>query len=167
MSFPARHSAASARPARLTLVETGRPLAAETSHLQPFGVEVQRRTHVTIVQPHGELDLATVDTLRSALDGAIAETLSAALDGMENGSRLVLDLRSLSFIDSNALHLLVALDQRAQRDGFQLTLLAPVAPIDRAIQVSGLDRILPFAALVDVVETEPAHPHPRLVEARR
>ena len=135
--------------------------------LEPFAVEAQRRAHVTIVQPHGELDLATVDTLRSALDAAIAETLSAALDRMENGARLVLDLRGLSFIDSTALHLLVALDQRAQRDGFQLTLLAPVAPIDRAIQVSGLDRTLPFAAPVDLVETEPAHLRPRLVEAGR
>ena len=101
------------------------------------------------MQPRGELDLATVDTLRSALDAAIAETLSAALDGMEKGARLVLDLRGLSFIDSTGLHLLVALDQRAQRDGFQLTLLAPAAPIDRAIQICGLDQILPFAAPAD------------------
>ena len=128
---------------------------------------MQRRDDVTIVQPRGELDLATVETLRSALDAAIAETLRAALDGMETGARLVLDLRGLSFIDSTGLHLLVALDQRAQRDGFQLTLVAPAAPVDRAIQICGLDQTLPFAAPVDVVDTEPAHPHPRLVEARR
>jgi anti-sigma B factor antagonist len=122
--------------------------------LEPFAVEVQRRRHVTIVQPRGELDLATVETLRSTLDDAIAETLSAALGGMEHGARLVLDLRGLSFIDSTGLHLLVALDQRAQRDGFQLTLLAPAAPIDRAIELCGLDQILPFAAPVDAVATE-------------
>ncbi len=123
----------------LTLVKTSDP--------EPFAVEVERRTHVTIVQPRGELDLATVETLRSTLDAAIAETLSAAaLDGIEHGARLVLDLRRLSFIESTGLHLLVALDQRAQRDGFQLTLLAPAAPIDRAIQICGLDQILPFAA---------------------
>ena len=116
------------------------------SDLEPFAVEVQRRRHVTIVQPRGELDLATAETLRSTLDAAIAETLSAALDGMEHGARLVLDLRGLSFIDSTGLHLLVALDQRARRDGFQLTLLAPAAPIDRAIQLCGLDQMLPFAA---------------------
>jgi anti-sigma B factor antagonist len=135
--------------------------------LEPFAVEVQRRTHVTIVQPRGELDLATADTLRSALDEAVTETLSAALDGMGHGARLVLDLRGLSFIDSTALHLLVALDQRARRDGFQLTLLAPPAPIDRAIQVCGLDEILPFAAAVDAVDIEQGIPHPLIVEARR
>ena len=121
------------------------------SDLAPFAVEVQRRKHVTIVQPRGELELATAETLRSTLDAAIADTLSAALDGMEHGARLVLDLRGLSFIDSAGLHLLVALDQRAQRDGFQLTLLAPAAPANRAIELCGLDQTLPFAAGADAV----------------
>jgi anti-anti-sigma factor len=135
--------------------------------LEPFAVEVQRRNHVTIVQPRGELDLATADALRSTLDAAVTETLNAALGGMEQGARLVLDLRGLSFIDSTGLHLLVALDQRAQRDGFQLTLLAPPAPIDRAIQVCGLDQMLPFAAPVDTLDIEQGNPHPMIVEAGR
>jgi anti-sigma B factor antagonist len=115
------------------------------AELAPFAVEVQRREHVAIVQPHGELDLFTVRTLRSTLDAATAETLSAVLDdGMETTARVVLDLRGLTFIDSNGLHLLVALDQRAARYGFLLTLLAPAAPVDRTIQLAGLDRVLPF-----------------------
>ena len=125
------------------------------SELVPFHVEVERRDHVTIVQPHGELDLATVETLRTALDAAVAETLRAALDGMESRARLVLDLRALSFFDSTGLHLLVALDQRAKREGFQLTLLAPKAPVDRAIQLSGLDQVLPFVAPDDAADGEP------------
>jgi len=165
MSVPARQSAASEHLAQLTVVKPSRLSAdrarrvlsarvAEVSDLEPFAVEVQRREHVTIVQPRGELDLATVDTLRSTLDAAIAETLNAALDAMEHGARLVLDLRGLSFIDSTGLHLLVALNHRAQRDGFQLTLLAPAAPIDRAIQVCGLDQVLPFVT-PDALEREP------------
>ena len=120
MSFPARQDAMSA--------------------LEPFVVDVQRRDHVTTVQPRGELDLAT------------AETLSAALDGVPHGSHLVLDLRGLSFIDSAGLHLLVALDQRAQRDGFQLTLLSAAGPVDRAIRLCGLDQTLPLAAPVEALE---------------
>jgi anti-sigma B factor antagonist len=121
---------------------------AEMSEFEPFAIEVQRREHVAIVQPRGELDLSTVQTLRSSLDAAIVETLDAVRDdGMETTARVVLDLRRLSFIDSNGLHLLVALDQRAARDGFLLTLLAPAAPIDRTIQLSGLARALSFAAL--------------------
>jgi anti-sigma B factor antagonist len=143
--------------------------AAETADLEPFAVEIQRRQGVTIVKPRGELELATVEPLRSALDEAIAETLSAALGGMEHEARLVLDLRGLSFIDSTGVHLLVTLDQRAQRDGFQLTLLAPAAPVDRAIQLCGLDRLLPFAAPVDAVDTQPGEPSPadRASEALR
>ena len=164
MSVPAGQRAVSERPAQLTVVETSGPPAdrvrrarsartAEMLDLEPFAVEVQRRKHVTIVQPRGELDLATVDTLRSTLDTAIAETLYAELNGTETGARLVLDLRGLSFMDSAGLYLLVALDERAHRDGFQLSLLAPAAPIDRAIQTCGL--VLPFVA-PDALEREPA-----------
>ena len=126
------------------------------SDLEPFGVELQRRGHLTIVQPRGELDMATIETLRTALDVAIAETLRAALDGFETGARLALDLRRLSFIDSSGLHLLVALDQRAHRDGFLLTLIAPAAPLDRAIHLCGLDRTLPFVPAYDVVDSDPS-----------
>ena len=165
MSFPAHQSPASGGPAQLTAVETSRPSAdrvrrarsapaADVSDLEPFAVEVQRREHVTIVQPRGELDLATAETLRSTLDAVIAKTLSAALDGMENGARLVLDLRGLSFIDSTGLHLLVALDRRARREGFRLALVAPDAPIDRPIRLCGLDKTLAFAPAVDAVKTD-------------
>ena len=123
------------------------------SDLVPFAIEVQRREHVTTVHPRGELDLATAETLRTTLDATIAESLSAALYGTGSRVRLVLDLRGLSFIDSTGLHLLVALDKRAQREGFQLTLIAPAAPVDRAIRLSGLDQRLPFAPPVDAVET--------------
>jgi anti-sigma B factor antagonist len=115
----------------------------EVAGRESLAVEVQRRDDLAIVQPSGELDLATVETLR------------AALDGVKGAGRLVLDLRGLSFIDSTGLHLLVALHERAQDDGFQLTLLAPAAPIDRAIRLCGLDEALPFAAAVDVAGSEP------------
>jgi anti-sigma B factor antagonist len=118
------------------------PRAVEVAGLQPFAVEVQSRDDVAIVQSRGELDLVSVETLR------------AALDGIKSAARLVLDLRGLSFIDSTGLHLLVALHQRAQRDGFQLTLLAPAAPLDKAIQLCGLDKALPFVAPVDAIDSE-------------
>jgi anti-anti-sigma factor len=102
--------------------------------LVPFSVEVQRHGDVAIVEPRGELDLATVQTLR------------AILEEIKSAGRLVLDLRGLSFIDSSGLHLLVALNQRAQRHGFQLALVAPAPPVDRAIQVSGLGETLPFVS---------------------
>ena len=116
---------------------TGSARAVEVDATQPFAVEVQQRDAVAIVQPRGELDLVTVETLR------------AALDGIKSTEHLVLDLRGLSFIESTGLHLLVTLHQRAQRDGWQLTLVAPAAPVDKAIQLCGLDTELPFVAVVD------------------
>ena len=91
----------------------------------------------------------------AALDSAIAGTLRAALDGMKIRTRLVLDLRGLSFFDSTGLNLLVVLDQRAKREGFQLTLFAPAAPVDRAIELSGLDQVLPFVAPDDAADGAP------------
>jgi anti-anti-sigma factor len=123
---------------------TGSARAVEVAGPQPFAVEVQRRDAGAIVQPRGELDLVTVETLR------------AALDGIGSTERLVLDLRGLSFIDSTGLQLLVALHQRAQRDGLHLTLVAPTTPVDRAIQLCGLDTQLPFVAVADAAPGESA-----------
>jgi anti-sigma B factor antagonist len=156
MSFVTRRSARSGGHEDLTGAGTSRSSSDGGRHTgsaravdvvaperEPFAVEVHRRDELAIVQPRGELDLATIDTLR------------AALDGIENAGRLVLDLRGLSFLDSTGLHLLVALHQRAQRDGFQLTLFAPAAPADKAIQLCGLDQELPFVAPIDAVDGEP------------
>lgn len=133
--------------ASLAASDGGRPAASawavEVARLEPFAVDVQRRDDVAIVQPRGELDLATVQTLR------------AALDDIKGAGRLVLDLRGLSFIDSTGLHLLVTLHQRAQRDRFQLTLLAPAAAVHKAIQLCGLDQTLPFVAVDDAVDSDP------------
>jgi anti-sigma B factor antagonist len=102
---------------------------------KPFVVDVRRADGVATVEPYGELDLVTT------------ETLQATLDDIESPARLVLDLRGLSFIDSTGLRLLVALHQRSQSEGFELTLVTPSAPADRAIRLSGLDRALPFAPI--------------------
>ena len=98
------------------------------------------------MRPCGELDVAT------------AERLRAALDGIEDAARLVLDLRGLSFIDSTGLHLVVALHKRAQRDGFELAVIAPAAPVDRAFRICALDKALPFVAAVDAIVGEPREP---------
>jgi len=125
----------------------GRRLAATAPPVQDARrgrliVDVRRRHDVAVVRPRGELDLASVESLR------------AALDGIRGVGRLVLDLRGLSFIDCTGLSVLVAVHKRAQRDGFQLTLVAPEAPADRALRLSGLDRALPFAAPVEAAGSE-------------
>jgi anti-anti-sigma factor len=122
---------------------------ASASEFEAFAVEVERDDHGAVVQPRGELDLATIGVLDAAVDLAITDTLRAAPEGTERHARLVLDLRGLSFVDSTGLRMLLALDRRAQHDGFQLMLYAPGAPADRAIQLCGLDEVLPFVAPVE------------------
>ncbi len=111
--------------------------AVDIAGPETFAVEVQCHAGVAVVQPRGALDLVAV------------ETLHAALGAINSVRHLVLDLRGLSFIDSSGLHLLVVFNKRAQRDGLQLTLLAPAPPVDRAIQLCGLDTALPFVAVAD------------------
>jgi anti-anti-sigma factor len=101
---------------------------------ETFVVDVRWLAATALVQLRGELDIASIERLRAALDEL----------GAPPG--LVLDMRGLSFIDSTGLHLLTELHERATRDGFELRLLAPPAPADRSIRVCGLDKHLPFVA---------------------
>ena len=117
---------------------TGSGGALEIDRFEPFVTEVERRDGVTLVRPRGDLDVAS------------AGTLDAALTGIERAEHLVLDLRGLTFIDSTGLHLLVALQQRAERDGFELSLLAPPAPLAKTIQLCGLHVTLPFVEVADL-----------------
>ena len=112
---------------------------AEAAVPEPFDVEVEHHDDVALVRPRGELDLATAAALQHVLDGI-------------SSPRLVLDLSELSFIDSTGLHLLVALHERSQREGFELTLRAPRPPVDRTIHLCGLVDALPFTSAVDVAD---------------
>ena len=136
MSFVSTEQAPERGDVRSAEESNGRPASrgVEMAGFGTFAVDVQRRDDGAIVRAHGELDVATVGTLR------------AALDAIEVTERLVLDLRGLSFIDSTGMHLVVALHDRAQRDEFQLVVLAPAPPVDRAFRICGLDKVLPFEA---------------------
>ncbi len=68
-----------------------------------------------VVAIAGEIDIGTVPTLTRYLDEHFGSDLSA----------LTLDLRDLTFMDSSGLRLLIALNDRAQRDDWSLRLIAP------------------------------------------
>jgi anti-sigma B factor antagonist len=83
----------------------------------------------------GELDLSTAAEL--------SERVGARL---EDGVReLRLDLRSLSFMDSSGLRLLIELSNRARREEWTLRLLAPREEAAALVlRATGADRALPF-----------------------
>ena len=86
----------------------------------------------------GELDLYNAPVVREALLDLLARS----------PSRLVLDLREVTFVDSTTLGALVDVRSRlASRDG--LVLAAPGLETRRALEVSGLDRHFEVAETVE------------------
>jgi anti-sigma B factor antagonist len=83
-----------------------------------------------VVRLGGELDLYNAAQVRSALDEACAEA----------PERIVVDLGEVEFIDSTALGVLIETRTKLKnRDGFLLA--APGLETQRALQISGLDKL--------------------------
>jgi len=98
-----------------------------------FDVATHRRESALVVVPQGEIDLATVDVVREAVERAI-----------QPGEDLVLDLREVGFMDTSGLRYVLELNDRASRDGFDLRLVKGPRPVQRVFEVSGLEPRLPF-----------------------
>jgi anti-sigma B factor antagonist len=101
----------------------------------PFEIESARDAHTERLSLSGELDLASVSRVEQAVDAALAQ-----------GARtIVLDLSGMSFVDSSGLRLFVVLDQRANVEGWTLSLTRPQQQAMTVFAVSGLEENLPFA----------------------
>jgi len=96
-----------------------------------FSIRSHPEGEAAVVAPAGEVDLVTVDQVRSSVRDAAASS-----------SRVVLDLRKVTFMDSSALRLLVEVQQLAERDGFAFAVVRGPASLERLFEVTGLDRRL-------------------------
>jgi anti-anti-sigma factor len=92
----------------------------------------------------GELDLGTVEAV---------EARARALLGEQRVSRLMLDLRGATFLDSTGMRLLLVLAREGRRDGYAFVVVRGPAEVQRPLEIAGLDSELVF---VDV----PAQPLP-------
>jgi anti-sigma B factor antagonist len=99
-----------------------------------FSLDVEPRRDAVVVRPAGELDLATVEQLRTELRGLTDV-------GFE---RIVLDMRELTFIDSSGLHLVLETAHRARMGRFQLALIAGPPAVQRVFEITGVTEALPF-----------------------
>ena len=100
----------------------------------PFEVRVcpyREAVHLKVV---GELDLGTVDTLRSEHERMLARAFA----------HVVIDLRELEFIDAAGLRLLLALTAEARRDGWCLSLIQGPHAVRRVFDLTGTLHALPF-----------------------
>jgi anti-anti-sigma factor len=96
-------------------------------------IDVDRRPTTTVVTLRGELDLATVTRLDSALDNLTADDL-------------VLDLRPLTYLDSSGVQLLVRRNAAARSCGRRLRVIrGGGGAADRVFELTDADRLLRLA----------------------
>jgi len=113
-------------------------VSTTTSGFEPeqFRCDVEPDRETVRVVPFGELDLDTVRDVEERL-----------LELQQNGFReVVLDLRNLSFIDSAGVHMIVAADRLARRDGTRFALIAGPSAVQRVFEIAGIEDVLHFRA---------------------
>jgi anti-anti-sigma factor len=82
----------------------------------------------------GELDIDSA----SKLEEAVREVCAS-------GTRLVIDLRKVTFMDSTGLRVLIVAGTLCEEKGHELGII-PGEDIQRVLEISGLDRVLPFTS---------------------
>jgi anti-anti-sigma factor len=93
-----------------------------------------------VVHVSGELDLASI------------ADLSSALAGSEASGRRVLDLTECTFLDSSAIHVILAEAGRCREEDGELVIVAPQAAVRRPLEIAQVDNIVPiYPSLVDAV----------------
>jgi anti-sigma B factor antagonist len=107
----------------------------------PFSIDVAQQGDRTFLNLSGELDIATVGELEEAISGRL-----------EAGEDVVVDLRSLEFMDSSGVRALVAGHAAAQEGGGSLVIVRAQqgTEVDRVIDVSGI------ATALGMVDEPPA-----------
>lgn len=103
--------------------------------MRRFSYDVERSPEEARLDLGGELDMSATLKLEPVVD----ELLGAGV------RRVVVDLGGLSFIDSTGFSLLVALNERCAAEGAELVLLRPREDVGRALEMTGLDTVLPLA----------------------
>jgi anti-sigma B factor antagonist len=98
--------------------------------LGQFHVDTERDGDRVLVRPSGELDLATVERLRDALDRAQARETAL----------IVLDLSGLEFVDITGVHAIVDGERSAKLNGYEFGLVGATGEVARALGICGVAR---------------------------
>jgi anti-sigma B factor antagonist len=113
-------------------VQVVRLLRSTEAEQPDLNIEVTRGDAVTTVSVGGELDLASVGQLRSALTDLIGR----------GEVRLAVDLGGVTFCDSTALGVFVGAHRRVTAAGGGIEFREPPPTLRNLLVVSGLDQIL-------------------------
>jgi anti-anti-sigma factor len=113
--------------------------------VEPFAIEIDERDDRVVVVPRGELDMASAPELEQAI-----------MPRLQQGTWVVLDLRSLDFIDSSGLRVVVGAHRSAEESGGRFTCVRGAAgsTVHRIVEIAGIDGVI---EMVD----DPAQPSAR------
>ena len=100
---------------------------------EPLELEVDREDEVPVVHVRGDLDVATAGQLRDCVLGLYD-------DGER---RLIIDLSGATFADSSGLNAIVWSARRITEDNGTVILRAPSPSVQRVLELSGLDKVIP------------------------
>ncbi len=95
---------------------------------QDFGVSEQRREGLSIISPRGEIDVATAPALRDHLETGI---------GRDSGP-VVVDLTSVTFIDSTGLGVLIGAQKHCDDAGREFRVVVADPRIRKVFEITGL-----------------------------
>jgi anti-sigma B factor antagonist len=101
---------------------------------EPFRCDLVFEGERVRLRPKGEIDLGTVPEVATHLS-----ELTAA--GFKQGT---LDLRSVCFLDSTGLRMILEWDARSRADGFAFSLVAGPPTVQRLFDLTDTTRRLPF-----------------------
>ena len=113
--------------------------------VEPFAIETSEHDDRIVVTPRGELDMASAPELEQAI-----------MPKLQQGAWVVLDLRSLDFIDSSGLRVVVGAHRTAEEHSGRFTCVRGVAgtTVHRIVEIAGIDGVI---EMVD----DPAAPQQR------
>ena len=85
--------------------------------------------------------------LSGEIDFAVSNDLTAAqmreIDA-PGVTRLIVDLREVTFLDSTGLRTITSADARARKDGHELRIVRGSDQVQKLLHVTGMDKILPL-----------------------
>jgi anti-sigma B factor antagonist len=96
----------------------------------PLSIDVERDDRTRVLVLRGDLDAATASQLRECL-----------VEVIDEGTRIVIDMEALDFLDSAGLGILVGGLKRARTHGGELELVCSSSAVLKPIEITGLDRV--------------------------
>jgi anti-anti-sigma factor len=90
--------------------------------------EVSREDGTAVIRLSGELDMVSVESVRSVIEGALPG----------QGDRLVFEISGLDFMDSSGIALLISMTRKVKT----VEVRNPTAIVRRIIELTGLTDIL-------------------------